>query len=75
MSLVDQFYLEPKSTKIMFARYDMENSDDPDAKTSPEYKKLASQFGQFHGMSSLTNLVALCAAVAHGYFLGSSIVA
>lgn len=72
MTLFNQFYLEPQSTKIMFDRYEME--DDPLSKESDEYKKLASQFGKFHGMSSLTNLVALIAAVVHGSTLASALV-
>ena len=75
MTLLNQFWLEPVSTKIMFARYDMENSKDEDLKESAEYKKLASSFGKFHGISSLTNLIAVCAAFVHAYNVASSIVA
>lgn len=71
MTLLNQFYLEPKSTDIMFKRYEIE--DLPDGKESQDYKKLASDFGKFHGISSLTNLIALCGAVAHGYFLASAL--
>ena len=73
MTLLNQFYLEPRSTKIMFDRYELE--DTPEGKESDEYKKLASSFGKFHGMSSLTNLIALCGAVAHGFYLASALVA
>jgi hypothetical protein len=73
MTLLNQFILEPKSTKIMFDRYELE--DTPEGKESDEYKKLASSFGKFHGMSSLTNLIALCGAVAHGFYLASALVA
>jgi hypothetical protein len=73
MTLLNQFILEPKSTKIMFDRYELE--DTQEGKESDEYKKLASSFGKFHGMSSLTNLIALCGAVAHGFYLASALVA
>jgi hypothetical protein len=71
MSLLNQFILEPRSTKIMFRRYDMENEGAD--KESEEYKTLAKNFGKFHGMSSLTNLIALCGAVAHGCYLGAAL--
>jgi len=57
----------------MFKRYKLE--DTPDGKDSDEYKKLAASFGKYHGISSLTNLIALCAAVAQGTYLASALVA
>jgi hypothetical protein len=72
VTVLNQFYLEPKSTKIMFDRYEME--DVPGGKDSDAYKKLAGDFGKFHGISSLTNLVALCGAVAHGSYLAALMV-
>ena len=72
MTLLNQFILEPQSTDVMFRRYKVE--DQAGGKESDEYKKLASKFGKFHGMSSLSNLIALCAAVAHGYYLASVLV-
>mmetsp|Transcript_12029 Transcript_12029/g.15028 ORF Transcript_12029/g.15028 Transcript_12029/m.15028 type:complete len:271 (-) Transcript_12029:94-906(-) len=74
MTLINQFYLEPKSTEVMFERYKIEE-ESPDGKNSPEYKKLAATFGKMHGMSSLSNLVALCGAVVHGFFLAGAVVA
>jgi hypothetical protein len=60
----------------MFDRYEIENSDDPDAAMeTAEYKKLRSSFGKLHGMSSLTNLVAFIAAVVHGVLLSTALVA
>jgi len=72
MTLVNLFYLEPTSTKVMFDRYELEEKEG--GKDSDEYKKLAASFGKLHGMSSLTNLIALCGAVAHGFFLASALV-
>lgn len=73
MTLLNQFYLEPKSTQIMFDRYQLE--DDGVSKESSEYKKLASSFGKLHGMSSLTNLIGLLAALVHGVFLSAALAA
>lgn len=72
MTLVNQFYLEPVSTNNMMERYRLD--DTPGGKDTDEYKKLKASFGKFHGMSSLANLVALCAGVAHGVYLGSALV-
>ena len=72
MTLINLFYLEPTSTKVMFDRYELEEKEG--GKDTDEYKKLASSFGKFHGMSSLTNLIALCGAVAHAFFLASALV-
>jgi len=72
MTLINLFYLEPTSTKVMFDRYELEEKEG--GKDSDEYRKLAASFGKFHGMSSLTNLVALCGAVAHAFFLASALV-
>ena len=72
MTLINLFYLEPTSTKVMFDRYELEEKEG--GKDSDEYKKLAASFGKFHGMSSLTNLIALCGAVAHAFFLASALV-
>lgn len=56
----------------MFQRYEIENSSDG-KKDSPEYKALASEFGKLHGMSSLVNLIALCGAVAQGFYLSMAV--
>ena len=72
VTLLNLLVLEPASTKIMFDRYEME--DLPGGKDSDKYKKLQAEFGKFHGMSSLTNLVALCGAVAHGINISSVLV-
>jgi len=71
MTLVNQFYLEPTTSKNMLDRYEIENNGDVE---SDEYKKLKSSFGKMHGISSLTNLIALCAGVAHGTYLASALV-
>lgn len=74
MTLLNQFWLEPTSTKIMFSRYALENNDDPNVKDSSEYKKLAASFGKLHGISSLTNLIALVGSAVHGVYLASAMV-
>jgi len=70
MTLLNQFWLEPNSSKIMFNRYELENQGD---KESSEYKELAASFGKLHGISSLTNLLALVGGVVHGVYLSSVI--
>jgi Domain of unknown function (DUF4149) len=72
MTLLNQFYLEPVSTNNMMERYRLD--DTPGGKDTDEYKKLKASFGKWHGLSSLTNLVALCAGVAHGVFVASALV-
>ncbi len=68
-SLVNWLYVEPVATNLMFERYNLENvQGDKDA---TKIKQLYKQFGKFHGISSLLNLVALGAVVAHGWWLAS----
>jgi len=63
MTLLNLLYLEPKSTRVMFNRYSLE---DDGKKDSEEYGAAAKSFGKLHGLSSLANLVALCGGVIHG---------
>lgn len=69
MTLFNQFYLEPVSTKVMLERYDLENAEG--GQDTDRYKQLKSSFGKLHGMSSLSNLIALIGAVVYGYVLSS----
>lgn len=69
-TLLNLLYLEPKSTRVMFDRYALE---DEGRRESEEYKEKAKAFGMLHGVSSLTNLVALCAGVVHGARLASKL--
>jgi hypothetical protein len=71
MTLLNQFLLEPKSTRNMLDRYRME---DEGRDNTDEYKALRKKFGKFHGMSSLTNLIALLGGVAHASYLGMGLV-
>ena len=71
MTLLNQLGLEPIATKNMMRRYELD--DVPGGQGTEEYKKLKASFGKFHGISSLTNLIALCAAVAHGLFLSGGL--
>jgi Domain of unknown function (DUF4149) len=72
MTLLNQFVLEPIATENMKRRYELD--DTPNGQDTDEYKKLKANFGKFHGISSLTNLIALCAAAAHGFFLSAAFV-
>mmetsp|Transcript_23450 Transcript_23450/g.36137 ORF Transcript_23450/g.36137 Transcript_23450/m.36137 type:complete len:273 (-) Transcript_23450:54-872(-) len=71
MTLLNLFYLEPVSSSVMYNRYKLE--DLPGGKESTKYKELKAKFGKFHGMSSLTNLIALCGAIAHGIYIASTL--
>jgi hypothetical protein len=72
MTLLNQFYLEPLSTNNMMERYRLE--DTPGGKDTDEYKQHKASFGKLHGMSSLTNLIALCAGVVHAVYIASALV-
>ncbi|KAG2441228.1 hypothetical protein HYH02_010071 [Chlamydomonas schloesseri] len=69
--LANWLYLEPICTDLMFQRYDIENLPE---KTDADKDKIAAlykQFGKWHGISSLVNLVSFCVVVAHGWYLAS----
>lgn len=68
-TLANWLWLEPVCTKLMFDRYDIENLE---SKTDADKERIAvlyKQFGKWHGISSLLNLVGFCAAVGHGWYL------
>ena len=71
MTLLNQFGLEPMATKNMMRRYELDVV--PGGQETEEYRQLKANFGKFHGMSSLTNLVALCTAVLHGVVLSGAL--
>lgn len=70
-SLINWLALEPVTTKVMFQRYDLENLPEKTEEVKAQIKALYGKFGMYHGMSSLINLVILCSAFAHAWFLGS----
>lgn len=67
-SLANLLWLEPCATKVMFQRYALENAG---VRDEGAIKALYQQFGKWHGISSLVNLVAMAGAVAHGWWLAS----
>lgn len=67
-SLLNLFVVEPLATKVMFERYELENSYFRDEAAISNLKK---SFGKFHGISSLLNLATLVCCIGHGYFLGA----
>ncbi|GIL87868.1 hypothetical protein Vretifemale_15854 [Volvox reticuliferus] len=72
--LVNWLAVEPICTDLMFQRYDIENLPE---KTDADKERIATlykQFGKWHGLSSLLNLVSFCVAVGHGWFLASLLV-
>ncbi|CAL5220682.1 g2731 [Coccomyxa viridis] len=62
-------YIEPVATDLMFERYALENAEGE--RDGAKIKALYKQFGKFHGISSLLNLVGLGAAVGHGWWLAT----
>ena len=72
MTLLNQLIIEPMTTNNMMRRYELEDTEN--GKNTEEYKSLKANFGKFHGISSLTNLVALCAAAAHGFYLSAAFI-
>ncbi len=69
-SLLNLVVAEPGVTANMFARYKLE-AEPAAVRDEAAIAKLRKQFGAWHGASSLLNLVALVAAVAHGVWLGA----
>jgi hypothetical protein len=72
MTLLNQYLIEPITTKNMMRRYELEDSENGTA--TEEYKELKANFGKYHGLSSLTNLIALCAAAVHGFYLSAAFI-
>lgn len=65
-------YIEPKTTKLMFDRYDIENKPQKTSEDEANIKSLYKKFGMWHGISSLNNLVTLCATLAYGWVLAGN---
>jgi hypothetical protein len=59
---------EPAATASMFKRYALENAGAA-ARDEGAIAALKKEFGKLHGISSLLNLIALVACVAHGAWL------
>ncbi|GLI65156.1 hypothetical protein VaNZ11_008608 [Volvox africanus] len=72
--LVNWLAIEPICTDLMFQRYDIENLPEKTEADKERIATLYKQFGKWHGMSSLVNLVSFCVAVGHGWFLASLLV-
>lgn len=66
--------LEPKATEIMFEKYEVENNEGMGKEEKESrLKMMGKKFGKWHGMSSLSNLCALCGAVAHAWYLAAKL--
>ncbi|GLC38364.1 hypothetical protein PLESTB_001268800 [Pleodorina starrii] len=72
--LVNWLAIEPVCTRLMFERYDIENLPDKTEADKDRIATLYKQFGKWHGISSLINLVSFCVAVGHGWFLASLLI-
>lgn len=65
-TLLNLLWLEPSATACMFKRYRMEKEESQDRDAIAGLRK---EFGKWHGMSSMANLVGLLASVYHGFWL------
>ncbi len=54
-------------------RYDIENKENKTEEDKANIQSLYKQFGKYHGISSLLNLIITCTAVAHGWYLGGKL--
>ncbi|CAG7845901.1 SubName: Full=Uncharacterized protein {ECO:0000313/EMBL:CCA77952.1} [Serendipita indica DSM 11827] len=69
MSLANRVQIGPKTNQIVTARQRLERAEGKpyyDPGVSPQMRQLNSQFGKWHGISSLTNLIAILALLYHG---------
>jgi hypothetical protein len=79
MSLLNALWLEPKATDNMFERYALEDkiakagAAQKSADDEARRQALMKSFGALHGGSSMANLVALCAVVAHAWNLAGRV--
>merc|ERR1712194_262796 len=83
--LINQFYLEPKTTAVMFERHEIEKRlgtghevgqlkpDDPVKANDPELVAATKRFGKLHGLSTSLNLIGLCQGVWHLSLLASKL--
>lgn len=55
-------------------RYDLENKEKKDENDKAKIAVLYKEFGKWHGISSLLNLVITCVALAYGWFLAGAFV-
>ncbi|KAF5837336.1 hypothetical protein DUNSADRAFT_4495 [Dunaliella salina] len=65
--------IEPKTTKLMFQRYDIENKPNKTEDDKNQIQALYKQFGKWHGISSLLNLIITGTAVSHGWYLAGAL--
>mgnify|MGYP002628530470 FL=1 len=69
-TLVNLLVVEPTTTKSMFERYELENAP-AGSRDEGRIAVLRKEFSKLHGISSLFNLAAVVATVAHGAWLAS----
>jgi hypothetical protein len=54
-------------------RYDIENKVEKSEEDKEQIKALYKQFGKWHGISSLLNLVTFCVGAAHAWTLAGGL--
>ncbi|KAK9861108.1 hypothetical protein WJX84_006090 [Apatococcus fuscideae] len=68
-ALLNWVFVEPKTTDLMFERYELENAESRTDADHARIKTLRKQFGMWHGISSTINLASFIFAIAHGWWL------
>ena len=77
--LMNLFYLEPKTTELMFERHILERElktghevgtltpDNEEARNDPKLKAMNRRFGMLHGVSATIDLISMCCGGLHMY--------
>ncbi|GME70771.1 unnamed protein product [Ambrosiozyma monospora] len=76
--LLDYLWLMPACQKIKHERLAISDTkyggDDEAAKAKdPEYQKLSKQFGKYHGLSLLVNLVSVLGVFGYAFIIGKNL--
>lgn len=75
MSLINQLYIGPKTTQCMWKKHQVEREVEKEKNDRNQQllKKLNSQFGMLHGISSLLNLLVFIGLLIYGIPLSNSL--
>lgn len=79
-SLCNQLYIGPKTTQLMWNKHHIErelnnnnNSDNNNTTNKQQLITLNKQFGMYHGISSLLNLLIVIGLLLHGIYINNYI--
>ena len=81
-TLINKFFLEPKTTAMMLKRYTYEKEHgygddigpikDKTLKTDETYVKMTHEFCMVHGFTSMANILAYTGSILHLWYLAKS---